>query len=528
MKLARIGLGAWIAGALLTLALILAGTIAAQSGPSIIWSQPVLYERSVAFSGDGQLLISGGGSAGVRVYRAADGTLLRTLTVSWSNRALAVAISPDSQYVADGGDGYNGNFNVWRTADGSLVKGRISAHNNGTSAVAFSPDGQFIATAGRDGTIKLWQLPGVDLVRTLNFGSGYRPRVVSLAYSSDGQFLADATQGGVDLWRIADGTLVRSFASGTNFTDVAYSQDGQIIAGAAHAIDVQGQCADCSVKVWRVSDGALLKTLAVNSSGGQPFSPWSLAISPDGQTIAEGGDGYVNPGYVAGLRFWNVSTGTLVASYDFEPESNGVLALAYAPDGNSYAYATYHALVVAHSPYDSLCSCELSQTSTFVPAGGGAGSVNMTTGSNCNWTAQSNANWITLTSAASGSGNSTITFEVRENFTGSARTGTLAIGNQSFLVVQDGGASPDCTTSVSSLSGTYPGSGGTGNLTVTTEERCAWNASSNVNWITFTSPSAGVGNATLSYTVASNPQSSGRKGTITINGQTVTVKQKGN
>src|SRR6185436_11886341 len=164
-------------------------------------------------------------------------------------------------------------------------------------------------------------------------------------YSSDGQFLADATQGGVDLWRIADGTLVRSFASGTNFTDVAYSQDGQIIAGAAHAIDAQGQCADCSVKVWRVSDGALLKTLAVNSSGGQPFSPWSLAISPDGQTIAEGGDGYVNPGYVAGLRFWNVSTGTLVASYDFEPESNGVLALAYAPDGNSYAYATYHALV---------------------------------------------------------------------------------------------------------------------------------------------------------------------------------------
>lgn len=529
MKLARIGLGAWIASALLILALILAGTTVAQSGPGIIWSQAQTYDRSVVFSADGQLVISGGGSYGVRIHNAADGTLIRTLTVPWSNGANAVAISPDGQYVADGAQAYNGNFNVWRTADGTLVKGRISAHDNGTSAVAFSPDGQFIATAGRDGTIKLWQLPAVDLIRTLNFGAGYRPRVWSVAYSPDGQFLADANQSGVDLWRVADGTLVRSFASDGNFNSVVYSPDGQTVAAAANTIDAEGQCADCSVKLWRVADGALLKTLiAYSDTSSTPVSPYALDFSPDGQTLVVGVSMQVNSNYVAGLRFWRVADGTLATSYNFEPDSDAVLSVAYAPDGNSFAYASYSALVVAHSPYGASCSCALSQPSAFVPANGGQGSVNMATGSSCTWTAQSNASWITMTSASSGTGNATLTFEVRENFTGSARTGTLSIGDQSFTVVQDGGASPDCSLSLSSFSNTYAASGGSGSVMVGTESRCAWSATSNVNWITFTSATNGIGNATVSYTVASNPDTSGRKGTITVSGQAIAVKQKGN
>jgi hypothetical protein len=48
-------------------------------------------------------------------------------------------------------------------------------------------------------------------------------------------------------------------------------------------------------------------------------------------------------------------------------------------------------------------------------------------------------NWISLTSEDTGSGNDTLTFEVRENFTSSARLGSINLSGIDHIVVQDGG-----------------------------------------------------------------------------------------
>ncbi len=527
MKRTYVYLIASIASIMLLLASAFVWTTAAQSSLDIIWSKPKTYEtheRSVVFSPDGQTVISGGSDFGIRIQRASDGSLIRTLTVSWSNGANAVAISPDGQYVADGVQAYNGNFNVWRTADGSLVKGRISAHNNGTNAVAFSPDGQTIATAGRDGTIKIWQLPGVNLVRTLNFGSGYRPRVWSISYSPDGQFLVDGNQSGIDVWRISDGTLVRALADSGNYRSVAFSPDGQTIAGATATLDSQAQCADCSVKLWRASDGALLKTLI--ESPDNPVHPYSLAFSPDGETLIVGISTTLNSSYAGGLRFWRIVDGALANSYNFGPGSDSVIAVAASPDGNSVAYASYDALTVARTPYSSSCSCSLAPTSTSLPLSGGAGSIRMTTDGSCNWTARSDANWILLTSESSGTGSAVITFEARENLSSSPRSGTLTVGNETFTVVQNGTEGRDCEFSLSPVSASYSSGGGVGNINIATGAGCSWNAVSNVSWITINSTGGGIGGGGVNYTVANNPSQSGRKGKITINGHTFAVKQK--
>lgn len=527
MKRTYAYLGASIASIMLLLASAFVWTTAAQSGLDIIWSKPKTYEtheRSVVFSPDGQMVISGGSDFGIRIQRASDGSLIRTLTVSWSNGANAVAISPDGQYVADGVQSYNGNFNVWRTADGSLVKGRISAHSNGTNAVAFSPDGQTIATAGRDGTIKIWQLPGVDLVRTLNFGSGYKPRVWSISYSPDGQFLVDGNQSGVDMWRVSDGTLVRALADSGNYRSVAFSPDGQTIAGATATLDSQAQCADCSVKLWRAFDGALLKTLI--ESPDNPAHPYSLAFLPNGETLIVGISTQLNSSYIGGLRFWRTTDGALLNSYDLGPGSDSVIAVAASPSGNSFAYASYDVLTVAHTPYSSSCACSLAPTGASLPLNGGSGSIQMTTAGDCNWTARSNADWIMLTSANSGTGSAVVTFEARENLSSSPRSGTLAIGDAVFTVVQNGLESRECEYSLSPVSASYSSGGGVGNINITTGAGCAWSAISNVNWITITSTSSGAGSGGVNYTVANNSTQSGRKGKITINGHTFVVKQK--
>ncbi|MBI1766727.1 MAG: hypothetical protein HYR56_35420, partial [Acidobacteria bacterium] len=68
---------------------------------------------------------------------------------------------------------------------------------------------------------------------------------------------------------------------------------------------------------------------------------------------------------------------------------------------------------------------------------------------------------------------------------------------------------------------------GTGSVAVTTTSGCTWTATSNVNWLTITSGASGSGNGSVSFTIAANPSTSARNGTLTIAGLTATVNQSG-
>ncbi len=84
------------------------------------------------------------------------------------------------------------------------------------------------------------------------------------------------------------------------------------------------------------------------------------------------------------------------------------------------------------------CSYAIQPTSQSFNAGGGTGSVNVTTTSGCAWMATSNASFITITSGAGGSGNGTVNYSVAANTSTSSRTGTLTIAGQTFTVTQSG------------------------------------------------------------------------------------------
>ncbi len=84
------------------------------------------------------------------------------------------------------------------------------------------------------------------------------------------------------------------------------------------------------------------------------------------------------------------------------------------------------------------CSYSLSSTIGFFSMSGGGGTVNLTTSAGCDWMAASNTSWITLASSADLTGSDMVTFKVRENFTSTARSGTLTIAGLTYTVVQDG------------------------------------------------------------------------------------------
>jgi len=84
-----------------------------------------------------------------------------------------------------------------------------------------------------------------------------------------------------------------------------------------------------------------------------------------------------------------------------------------------------------------------------------------------------------------------------------------------------------CEYSISPASQSFGASGGSGSFNLTTTSGCSWSISSNVNWISVTSGTAGSDGGRINYTVAVNPNPNSRTGTVDAQGQTFTVFQDG-
>ena len=83
-----------------------------------------------------------------------------------------------------------------------------------------------------------------------------------------------------------------------------------------------------------------------------------------------------------------------------------------------------------------------------------------------------------------------------------------------------------CTYSISPNRAAYGPAASTGAVAVTAGAGCAWTAASNDSWITVTGGAGGSGNGTVTYSVAAyTGRPKNRNGTITIAGQTFSVKQ---
>jgi uncharacterized repeat protein (TIGR01451 family) len=162
----------------------------------------------------------------------------------------------------------------------------------------------------------------------------------------------------------------------------------------------------------------------------------------------------------------------------------------------------------------------------FFNARGGRGFANVTAAAGCAWMAESNDNWIIVVSSSGGSGNGVVAFELRENFTGGARVGTIAIAGRDFTVVQNGGSVTACGYSISPVSQVFSASGGNGVIDIGADAGCAWHATTNVSWLNFTSATVRIGNGTVHYTVSPNTSSTGRNAVIKIGNKVFLVKQK--
>jgi hypothetical protein len=169
------------------------------------------------------------------------------------------------------------------------------------------------------------------------------------------------------------------------------------------------------------------------------------------------------------------------------------------------------------------CSATVTPDPITPPAAGGAQNVSVNTSADCPWTASTATAWIAIAPPAAGTGNGTVQLDIQAN-TGPARSGSVTIALKTVAVNQASG----CAIVITPTAQSMPAGAGTGSVTVTTAEGCAWNAASNnADWLKVTSAPAASGAGSVQYTVDANATGATRIGTITIGGQVLMVTQAG-
>ncbi len=295
--------------------------------------------QSIAFSPDGQLLVSAADDATVQLRDLRSQNVLKTYQYTESCRAdfsragcLLVARIHNSNAV--GIDQHD--VQVFEPSTNKLLQ-TLKGHTAKINVVAFSHDGCFLATGSRDNTIKLWSIASGALLHTL---TGHAKQIKALAFSSDDRLLASGSSDTtIRVWETESGKLQLALEGHEGKVQCVAFQHGTsvLVSGSGDGVPLEmptedvlklvARNIDDSIRFWKIDSQNKLQSQQV----GSVVAITRTVFSADGQWLISGDSEGV-------VRRWSTATGAL--RQIFTSGKAAIENLAFSADENSVFVST--------------------------------------------------------------------------------------------------------------------------------------------------------------------------------------------
>lgn len=266
-----------------------------------------------------------------------------------------------------------------------------------------------------------------------------------------------------------------------------------------------------------------------NSSRDRITIPCSYLVSPLSQNVVAAGGQFPVAVQTQGGCAWSaVSNSAAFLSLDGTSNGTGpgIVKIAVAANPNVQTRTgtlTVAGQTVSVTQAGRPCVFTLTPLTQSFTGAAGAGEVQVDTQDGCAWTAASSESFVSIVSGQSGSGAGTVKYSIAANPGVVKRNARLTIGGQSVEISQAGQA---CVFTVSPISFSVPKEGGAGEVTVTAQAGCDWQAINNSpGFVTVLVGANGNGDGTVKFSVAPNSTGALRESELVVAGQKVSIAQ---